>query len=102
MNRLKHTLIKRLQDKGIEQNMAAGFMRSLANAFFAHPHYMNHFRVNRQLHYLGWSGVELDYRTLELAIVCFEGAGLQSLASKSGRWFQDSFDYTRPFQDGAE
>jgi hypothetical protein len=90
VDQLKHTLIKRLKKKGIEQSIIPGFMRSLANAVFVCP-YVNHLRVNRRLHYLGWLGVELDYRTLELALACFEGEGLGRLESKSDRWFQDNF-----------
>ena len=90
VNQLKHSLIKRLNKKGIEESIVPGFMRSLANAVYVCPD-MSHFRVNRRLHYLGWRGVELDYRTLELAVACFEDEGLESLESKSGRWFQDNF-----------
>jgi hypothetical protein len=75
-------LIKRLEKKGIEQGIIHGFIRDLANTILVNPH-MNLLQVNKQLHFLGWDGFELDYHTLELAIACFEAEGLESLEDKA-------------------
>jgi len=74
-------LIKRLEKKGIEQGIIHGFIRDLANTILVNPH-MNLLQVNKQLHFLGWDGFELDNHTLELAIACFEAEGLESLEDK--------------------
>jgi hypothetical protein len=74
-------LIKRLEKKGMEQGIIHGFIRDLANTILVNPH-MNLLQVNKQLHFLGWDGFELDNHTLDLAIACFEAEGLESLEDK--------------------
>jgi hypothetical protein len=49
-------------------------------------------QVNRQLHYLGWEGVEMDYHTLQLMLSCFEDEGRKRLETKPVRWFVKRFD----------
>ena len=63
MKELIRILIKRLEKKGIEQGIIHGFIRDLANTILVNPH-MNLLQVNKQLHFLGWDGFELDNHTL--------------------------------------
>ena len=81
MKELIIILIKRLEKKGMEQGIIHGFIRDLANTILVNPH-MNLLQVNKQLHFLGWDGFELDNHTLDLAIACFEAEGLESLEDK--------------------
>ena len=81
MKELIRILIKRLEKKGIEQGIIHGFIRDLANTILVNPH-MNLLQVNKQLHFLGWDGFELDNHTLDLAIACFEAEGMKSLENK--------------------
>ena len=77
MKGLKRVLLRRLEDKGIEPQLIAGFMRSLANSFAYEP-YPTLTRINERLSYMGWDGYELDYHTFELAQHCFENEGLKA------------------------
>ena len=81
MKELIRILIKRLEKKGIEQGIIHGFIRDLANTILVNPH-MNLLQINKQLHFLGWDGFELDYHTLDLAIACFEAEDMKSLEDK--------------------
>ncbi len=90
MSQVKENLIQRLEGKGIDNNIIPGFIRSLANSFFFNPQ-MNLMQVNKRLNYLGWTGVELDYHTFQLAVTWFELEGLNELEYKSATWFEDSF-----------
>ncbi len=90
MNSIKESLIQRLEGKGIENNMIPGFVRSLANSFLLNPQ-MSVLYVNKRLHFLGWTGVDLDYHTFQLAVTWFESEGLHELEYKSATWFEDSF-----------
>ena len=83
-------LIQRLEGKGIDNSTIPGFVRSLANSFLLNPQ-MNLRQVNKRLNYLGWTGVELDYHTFQLAVTWFELEGLNELEYKSATWFEDSF-----------
>ena len=74
MPNIKRILIQRLAEQGMELNIIPGFIRSLAKSMVVHPH-MNLVQVNRKLHYLGWSGHELDYYTYSLALACLEDEG---------------------------
>ena len=82
MKQLTQVLIRRLEKKGIEPNIAPGFMRNLANTILVNPD-MNYLQVNRELHTLGWKDFELDYHTLQLAIACFETDARGSLENPS-------------------
>jgi hypothetical protein len=52
---------------------------------------MNLSQINRQLRYLGWNGIELDYHTLQLAIACLEEEGLENMENKPVHWFESNF-----------
>lgn len=43
---------------------------------FATDPKMNHLKANRQLQFLGWNDIEVDYHTLQIAIACFEEEGI--------------------------
>jgi hypothetical protein len=88
--KLKSLLRSRLERLGVEPHLVPGFLRGLAVAIFA-DRYPTLSRVNRTLHYLGWSGYDLDYHTFQLAMACFEDDGLQSLESKPATWFEHRF-----------
>ncbi|MCG6893293.1 MAG: hypothetical protein LJE65_06775 [Desulfobacteraceae bacterium] len=87
---LKRLLRSRLEQLGVEPHLVPGFLRSLSVAIFT-DRYHTLSRVNRTLHYLGWTGYDLDYHTLQLAIACFEADGLRSLESKPAQWFERRF-----------
>lgn len=91
MSRVKKTLFRRLQAKGMEQDLIPGFIRSLANSFYASPP-KSLVQINQHLHYLGWDTFELDYHTLELAVSCFEADGLKGSEYKSAQWFETRFN----------
>ena len=74
MNTLMQNLIARLEKRGIEPDMMAGFVRSLANAILLNPG-MNLRQMNKRLAWLGWTDFELDYHTVQLAIASFEAVG---------------------------
>jgi hypothetical protein len=68
MTRTKQSvLILRLAAAGIDPYIIPGFVRSLAKSVVVYPH-MNLVRVERKLHYLGWSGHELEYHAYQLAL----------------------------------
>ena len=90
MNQIKHTLIQRLEKKGVESDLIPSFIRSLANSYVVNPQ-MNFSQVNQKLQYLGWAGVEVDYHTFQLALACFEDEGLKRIENKSIRWFTKRF-----------
>jgi hypothetical protein len=70
MNQIKHTLIQRLEKKGLESDLIPSFIRSLANSYVVNPQ-MNVSQVNQKLQYLGW--------------------GLKPIENKSIRWFTKRF-----------
>lgn len=88
-------LIHRLIENGVEASLIPGFIRSLANACLINPD-MSHCQANKRLKYLGWSDVEIDYHTLQLAITSLETKGLSQLEYKSAPWYQNSFDTNSP------
>ena len=90
MNHIKHTLIQRLEKKGLESDLIPSFIRSLANSYVVNPQ-MNFSQVNQKLQSLGWAGVEVDYHTFQLALACFEDEGLNRIENKSIRWFTKRF-----------
>ena len=90
MNQIKHTLIQRLEKKGLESDLIPSFIRSLANTYVVNPQ-MNVSQVNQKLQYLGWAGVEVDYHTFQLALACLDDEGLKPIENKSIRWFTKRF-----------
>lgn len=87
---LKQILYRRLEKRGVHGSTIPGFIRSLAGAFLEDP-CMNIEQVNQRLRYLGWSGCDMDYHTLQLAIACFEAEGMDRPAARSAGWFEKTF-----------
>ena len=71
MNLITPLLNSRLKSIGLDGNSRVGFLRSLSRALTISPE-APLAAVNRQLQYLGWQDVELDYHTLQLAVAHFE------------------------------
>lgn len=71
MDLITPLLHNRLKSIGIDANSRAGFLRSLSRALSLRPEAPLD-DVNRQLQYLGWQDVALDYHTLQLAVAHFE------------------------------
>ncbi len=79
MGTVKRVLLQRLENKGLDSRTIPGYMRSLTNALDKKPH-MTLNQVNRQMDYVGWRGVVLDYRTWELTRAALDdenSAGLE-------------------------
>ena len=74
MDLITPLLHNRLKSIGLDGSSRDGFLRSLSRALSLRPEAPLD-AVNRQLHYLGWQDVELDYHTLQLAVAHFEVAG---------------------------
>ena len=72
ISKFKQLLVGRLEAKGLESDIIPSFIRSMRICFANDPE-MNQLKANRQLQFLGWNDIELDYHTLQIAIVCFEG-----------------------------
>jgi hypothetical protein len=68
---LNQILTQRLKEKGVDSNKIDGLIRNLANLYFANPD-MSLSQINKELQYLGWDDLELDYHTLQLLLACFE------------------------------
>jgi hypothetical protein len=68
---VKRVLRQRLENKGLDASTIPGYLRSLTNALVKKPH-MTLSQVNRQMDYVGWRGVELDYHTWELTRATLE------------------------------
>ena len=85
MKLIDKALISKLKEKGIEESLIPGFLRTLANALMINPS-MSSLQLNQRLKYLGWNDVELDWRTLELARAFFEARGISSLQYQSAPW----------------
>jgi len=79
---VKRVLRQRLENKGLDSSMIPGYMRSLTNALVKKPH-MTLNQVNRQMDYVGWRGVELDYHTWELTRATLESELAAGLALDS-------------------
>jgi hypothetical protein len=71
MGPVRRVLRQRLENKGLDASTIPGYMRSLNNALIKKPH-MTLNQVNRQMDYVGWHGVELDYHTWELTRATLE------------------------------
>ena len=75
MNPFMKALIHRLAAKGVRLEDIASFIGSLANSMSLHA-YTNLQEINRRMCVSGWSDIELDEETFELARSCFEAEGL--------------------------
>ena len=71
----KQLLIHRLQNMGMDKSAVLGFIWSLKSLFLINPGISN-LQINGRLESLGWRGFNLDDRTLEMAIACFEAEGM--------------------------
>jgi hypothetical protein len=69
---LRVLLVQRLERQGVESFHMTGFLRELAKLLEASPG-INPPAANAKLHYLGWTGVALDYQSIQLAAVCLGG-----------------------------
>lgn len=76
VNKNKQTLMHRLQKKGLRKNIILGFISSLKSCLLDSPN-MNLWEINKRLQFLGWNDFELDYHTLQLALMCFETEDLK-------------------------
>ncbi|MCF8044483.1 MAG: hypothetical protein K9J83_01385 [Desulfarculaceae bacterium] len=86
MNLIDKALICKLKEKGIEESLVPGFLRTLANALMINPS-MSSLQLNHRLKYLGWDDVELDWRTMELARAFFEAKGISTLEYRPAPWY---------------
>jgi hypothetical protein len=78
INKHKQILMHRLEKKGLEKSIIFGFISSLKSCLLDSPN-MNLLQINKRLQFLGWNDFELDYHTLQLAIMCFEAEDLKTL-----------------------
>ncbi|MGB2929180.1 MAG: hypothetical protein WBB70_09735 [Desulfobacterales bacterium] len=76
ISKFKQMLVDRLGAKGLEKDTIPSFIRSM-RICIATDSKMNHLKANRQLQFLGWNDIEVDYNTLQLAIACFEAEGIK-------------------------
>ena len=75
ISKFRQMLIDCLAAKGLEKDTIPSFIRSMRICFATNPK-MNHLKANRQLQFLGWNDIEVDYHTLQLSITCFEAEGI--------------------------
>ncbi len=75
MNPFMKALIHRLAAKGVKLDDIASFIGSLANSMSFDAHITLE-EINRRICVSGWSDIELDEHTFELARSCFEVEGL--------------------------
>jgi hypothetical protein len=87
---LKQILINRLEEKGVEKCLIPGFLRLLANSYYAYR-VTNLHLVRQRLNYLGWNDFDLDEYTFQLAIACFEAEHLSNFKSIPSNWFVKNF-----------
>jgi hypothetical protein len=59
--------IFRVTTRGLDPYIIPEFIHNLAKSVVVYPH-MNLVRAGSKLHYLGWSGPELDYHAYQLAL----------------------------------
>ena len=74
ISKFKQLLVDRLEAKGLAQDIIPSFIRSM-RICFVNDAKMNHLKTNRQLQFLGWNDIEVDYHTFQIAIACFEAEG---------------------------
>jgi len=75
ISKFKQMLVDRLEVRGLEKDTIPSFIRSMRICFVNDPQ-MNHLKTNRQLQFLGWNDIEVDYHTFQIAIACFEAEGI--------------------------
>lgn len=90
MTLVDEILMSRLEENGVETDLIPGFIRSLANAYLVNPG-MSPVQANKRLKYLGWDDIEVDYHTMQLALVSLETKGLSKLEYKSALFYTNSY-----------
>jgi len=90
MSLIDQKFIYRLIERGVEKSLIPGFIRSFANALLIDPE-MDYIQVNKRLKYLGWDNIEIDYHTLQLAIMSLETKGLSTLKYKHSPFYVDGY-----------
>jgi len=95
MTTIDRIFVQKLKERGIEEALIPGFMRSLVNAFLINPE-MSLLQANRRLEYLGWHDIEIDLRTLELAVESLKVRGLSRLEYKPAPWYIESYETDTP------
>ena len=76
ISKFKQMFVDRLEAKGLEKDTIPSFIRTMRICISSDPK-MNHLNANKQLQFLGWNDIEVDYHTLQLAIACFEAEGIE-------------------------
>ena len=71
---LKHILLKRLIELGIEKDIIPHFMRDLRISLSTYPS-SDLRKIGKVIKQLGWDDIELDYQTFQLAKAYFENTG---------------------------
>ena len=67
MDHLIKNLIERLIEKGVEITAIPTFLRNLAYTMSSEPS-MDLSELNRRMDHLGWAGIDLDYKTVQLVV----------------------------------
>ena len=80
ISNFKQMLVDCLEAKGFEKDTIPSFVRSMRICIDTDPK-VNLLKVNRQLQFLGWNNIELDYHTLQIAIACFEAESLTKICA---------------------
>lgn len=70
-SKFKKMLVDRLGANGLEKDTIPSFIRSMRICIDSDPK-MNHLKANRQLQFLGWNDIEMDYNTLQIVIAFFK------------------------------
>lgn len=90
MTSVDKKFICKLIEKGVEESLIPGFIRSLANVLLINPT-MTHIQANQRLKYLGWHDIEIDYHIFQLAITSLETKGLSTLEYKPAPFYVDGY-----------
>ncbi len=84
MNNISELLMIRLEDKGIELNTIPSFIRNMANSIISDPH-MDYWKLSKKLDYLGWTDIDFDYQTFQLAKACIDSECFESIKMAPGK-----------------
>jgi hypothetical protein len=87
-NDLRKLLIQRLNHKGLDKNLIAGYLRILANSICISQD-QNLTLINQHMRHIGWDDFDLDYHTFELARNCLEAAGFVDQKYKPSKWYEE-------------
>ena len=97
MTSIDKKFIGKLIERGVETSLIPGFVRSLANVLLIDPA-MTLIEANQRLKYLGWDNIEIDYHTLQLAIMSLETKGLSTLEYKPAPFYVDGYNTLEEIQ----